>query len=371
MNHMWSSASLAPVSGAGFGYWRQRLRIAMVIIGASVLLMTLLNAGYWLRMGIHVGAGFLLPQVYFAGAGALVWLSSGVFDPWLARRVSAFGWRLLLGELVVMGGLAVLTWLVFGLLFPGLLGRPVTTPGLYRISYTTAVVFALVYGWLLFARASVGSQSTAQQLQTDTDRLAASLSRAELAMLQAQIEPHFLFNTLALIKTQYRVDPAQARRVMATLIAFLESAAPALQQDQWTLGQELALVRLYLDILRHRFGTRLTYAVEAPAASLAARLPALVMATLVENAVRHGLAPKAGDGNITIRVQDWSAALHIEISDNGVGLRQHGGSGQGLATVRARLASAFGSHASLLVEANPTGGVRAVVCVPAGASHAA
>ena len=340
-----------------------RARIGFTILAASLFLLAQGNLGFWLAGGgaqdVEVRA--VLGLMHDAGAGILVWFAGTRFDPWLERRLPAFGPRLLLGELGLLAAVLALTALVYGVLFPLLMGRLPQLPGTYKVAYKVAAVTMLLYGWLVFARGNQRAQSAASGLQADANRLAADLERAELAMLQAQIEPHFLFNTLALVKRQYRVDPASASQVMDTLVAFLESAAPALRRDDWTVGQELDLVQLYLDILSYRFGAELTHRIDMPAACRGLRLPALVLATLVENAVRHGLAPKSAAGHVAITGEITPRGVRIEVADDGVGLRQQSGSGMGLSTVRARLRSAFGEAATLLVQPRQAGGVSAVL----------
>jgi signal transduction histidine kinase len=342
-----------------------RARIGFTILAASLLMLAHSAAAAWLADGSlrQVGPRSMLALCHYASAGALVWLASARFDPWLLPRLPAFGPRLLLGELGLLAAITLLTALVYGALFPLLFGRFPTAAGTYAVAYKTTVVAMLVYGWLLFNRGSQGAQSAALALQTDANRLAAGVERAELAMLQAQVEPHFLFNTLALVKRQYRVDPANAALVLDTLVSFLESAAPALRRDDWTVGQELDLVQLYLDILAHRFGSALTHHIDVAPNCRPLRMPALVLATLVENAVRHGLAPKAGSGHVAITAELAAQGLSIAVVDDGVGLRQQSGSGMGLTTVRARLRAAFGDAANLLVQPRPSGGVSAILTV--------
>jgi LytS/YehU family sensor histidine kinase len=342
-----------------------RARVVLTILFASLLMHLQGTLHVWVTYGSlrETGVRTALAVLYFGAAGALVWQASTRADPWLAHRLDGRARRVLAGVMLLLAGMALLTWLVYCALFPLAMGRAVTGTGLYAIAYKATVVALLAYGWLMFSRRNRGAQHAALGLQADTNRLAAELQRAELAMLQAQIEPHFLFNTLALVKRQYRTDPAQAAQVMDTLVAFLETAAPALRQDGWTLGQELDLVQLYLDILTYRFGAGLKHAIDVPPACRSQPLPALVLATLVENAARHGLAPKAGTGRLSVTAQQRGDSLHIEVADDGVGLRQQSGSGLGLTTVRARLRSAFGDAARLLVEPGHGCGVRAILTI--------
>ena len=345
-----------------------RARIASTILAASVLLLAHGAAAAWVNGGLQqVGVRSLVALLHFVGAGTLVWQAGSRLDPWLEQRVTSFSLRMLLGGLGLLAAIALHTVLVYGAIFPLLMGRLPTAGGTYMVAYKATAVALLVYSWLVFSRNSHGAQGAALGLQADASLLSADLERAELAMLQAQIEPHFLFNTLALVKRQYRLDPASASQVMDTLVAFLESAAPALRRNDWTVGQELELVQRYLDILSYRFGAELTHRIDVPAACRSRVLPALVLATLVENAVRHGLAPKSGAGCVAILGALTPHGFSIEVADDGVGLRRQSGSGTGLSTVRARLRAAFGDAATLLVQPRQQGGVSAVLRV-AGAA---
>ncbi len=303
--------------------------------------------------------------------GLLVWACVAWLNPLLARRYpQRLAPRMVFGLLVATGGVLLIIIAVYGYLFPAVLGRPVYPGGLFDISYRALMAVVFVYGWLLLSAYASAQAARTLQLQLETDTLATDLDRSELAMLEAQIEPHFLFNTLAHIKRLYRVGDAAADHVLESLIDYLERALPALRDTAWTVGDELALVELYLDLIAQRFGERFSFSIQVSEQARGFTLPALTIATLVENAVRHGLGPKAGNGRIEIAVDSTSGALAISVSDNGVGLRQSSGNGLGLATVRARLKSCFGSRAGLLVAPGTQAGVQSSITIAAGAAHA-
>ena len=278
--------------------------------------------------------------------------------------------RMAFGLLILFAGMVLVTVVVYLQLFPVLLGRPVHPAGMYEVFSRVTAVALLVVGWLLAQRFNQTGRELASSLRWETDALVTDLDRAELAMLETQIEPHFLFNTLAHIKRMYRKDMAGADHVLGTLIGYLDRALPALRSADWSIADELELITLYLELQVQRFGERLRFQIiVAPACGMAA-LPALTIATLVENAVRHGLGPKAGNGMVRIDVAADGNNVLIAVRDDGVGLRQSSGHGIGLATVRARLRSRFGVAAVLRVEPQQEG-VCASILLPGSAARAA
>jgi LytS/YehU family sensor histidine kinase len=188
---------------------------------------------------------------------------------------------------------------------------------------------------------------------------------AHLKLLQAQIEPHFLFNTLANVSSLIDSDPALAKRLLERLNDWLRVALARARSERTTLGDELDMLENYLQILKIRFGERLRWHIEASEAARQAAFPPMLLQPLVENAVRHGIEPKIGGGEIGIRAGIVGAALHIEVSDSGVGLVGNEAGGAGLSNVRARLAALFGDAGRLALENKMGGGVSATLELPA------
>jgi hypothetical protein len=203
----------------------------------------------------------------------------------------------------------------------------------------------------------------ALQAQAASER---QLSSLRMQALRSQIEPHFLFNTLATVKRLGNTEPRQCERLLTDLHTFVrlsQAAQPA--EGGWTLGQELELVRSYLGVIERRMDGRLSVHVEVDAALRAAELPALALATLVENAVKHGITPSTRAGSITIEARRDGADLVVAVADTGVGFGSgSGGSGIGLANTRSRLATRYGSRASLSLGANQPSGVVATLRLP-------
>ncbi len=143
---------------------------------------------------------------------------------------------------------------------------------------------------------------------------------AHLKLLQAQIEPHFLFNTLANVSSLIDSDPVLAKKLLERLNDWLRVALARARSDSATLGDELDMLENYLRILKIRFGERLRWNIEVPEDARLYSFPPMLLQPLVENAVRHGIEPKLGGGEIVIRVYIDNALMRIEVSDSGVGL---------------------------------------------------
>jgi sensor histidine kinase YesM len=187
---------------------------------------------------------------------------------------------------------------------------------------------------------------------------------ANLKLLQAQIEPHFLFNTLANVSSLIDSDPALAKKLLERLNDWLRVALVRARSHSATLGDELEMLDNYLQIMKIRFGDRLRWTIDVPENLRLLPFPPMLLQPLVENAVRHGIEPKIGGGEIGISSRFENSSFHIEVSDTGVGLLNEEGSGSGLANVRARLNVLFGTSGRLILQDKVGGGVCAVLELP-------
>jgi sensor histidine kinase YesM len=188
-------------------------------------------------------------------------------------------------------------------------------------------------------------------------RLGAGVAEARLKLLQAQIEPHFLFNTLANLHSLIGSDPARAQKMLEHLNDYLRATLDAARRDSGTLGEEFALLRGYLEVQKIRMGTRLSYSFSIPKELESFKIPPMLLQPLVENAIKHGLEPKVEGGRLDVSVLGKDDCVEIRISDSGLGIGNGTtkGSGVGLANVRERLAAAYGGAASLEVADAPAG----------------
>lgn len=205
--------------------------------------------------------------------------------------------------------------------------------------------------------------------ESRSTQLAAQLTQSQLSVLRAQLHPHFFFNTLNAIAELVHRDPDAAGRIVGRLGAFLRYSLEMSERQAVPLGEEIAALQAYLDIVRLRFGDRVTVETRIELAALAAPVPPLLVQPLVENALKHGLEPKEGAGRLEITASVRDRMLHLEVRDDGVGLAavRRPGAGIGLRNTRDRLQQMYGAAATLTVQARPTGGVVATVILPAGA----
>jgi signal transduction histidine kinase len=196
------------------------------------------------------------------------------------------------------------------------------------------------------------------------------LAEMRVQALKAQIEPHFIFNTLAHLKALIREDAKAAEAMADDLADFLRASTEALSVTRVTLAQEATLVTSYLDLMKRRMGGRLAGEVIIQSDTGGALLPPWMLLTLVENAVKHGIEPKTGAGHIEVKaaleVTDGLPRLRLTVRDDGVGFgaAQTGGSGVGLANVRERLQSLYGNAATLVLSNNSPQGVVAMIVMP-------
>jgi len=187
---------------------------------------------------------------------------------------------------------------------------------------------------------------------------------ANLKLLQAQIEPHFLFNTLSNILSLLDTDLGKGQAMLMDLTRYLRTSLSKTRGRTTTLGQEMEMLQVYLDIFKIRMEDRLHYRIEVPKSIKGLPFPPLLIQPLVENAIKHGIEPKVEGGTITIRARKNGGVLRLEIADTGAGLPEDGTTGFGLSNVRERLKSLYGDSGRLILEENRPSGLKAIIEVP-------
>jgi len=265
----------------------------------------------------------------------------------------------------------------------GSAGAGPNTTGRLMIALAT---FALAGGFALprWWREREGLAALAQERELARAEAARREAELRLSVLAAQVEPHFLFNTLAGVRSAIATDPQRASEMIDRLTDYLRAAIPRLRSDgsaEATLGSQLEIVRAYLGLMRARM-PRLDFAIDVPAELSPLSFPPLMLISLAENAIKHGVEPKVGPARIEVvarRLDD--GRLQVTVADNGAGFgsgfgsgtggRSGTGSGLGLANIRERLAQMFGERAALELRARAEGGVAASLTLPAASPPAA
>jgi hypothetical protein len=231
---------------------------------------------------------------------------------------------------------------------------------------------ALAVMWVMryVVRSRVRADARADQAEAVAEReaLERKVVEARLQALQAQVEPHFLFNTLAAVEHLIETDPPRAGEMQRHLIAFLRGAMPQMRGQTSRLGDEIELCRNYLAIMKIRMEDRLNYTIDMPAELTAAPFPILMLQSVVENAIKHGLEPKAEGGSLLISARGAAGRLRVIVADSGLGFGNGNGNtagtGIGLNNIRERLQALFGDRAALVISANAPTGAQVTIEVP-------
>ena len=244
-----------------------------------------------------------------------------------------------------------------------------------RHAVVALMVFSFMYAALVALIANLRNREYAAlalhlEAEARQSELSRQLAESQLKLLQLQIEPHFLFNTLGSAQQLAEKGAPEAARLIAELIRFLRAASPALRDDATTLKEEASMIEAYLAIMRTRFGSRLKFRIDVPPALEDVTMPPGMLITLVENAIKHGVEPalEGGTVHVVARRRDLAdgGAIEVTVSDTGAGLGSGvPGQGIGLANVRTRLALLYGDRATLELEENPPRGFIARLRFPA------
>jgi len=336
--------------------WK-RLRFTL---GTSVLF------GLFLSLTNETPTLIVVGRTVLVGMGTL--LAFGLFEQWPRRlpRWLARSALQLIGVALSVPPTALLAYLLTTGGHPNFSHDEKRIMG-YAMLTVTGLLFApwIAVGAMLKQRDAF-ARDQALAFELERSQLERNALDARLRLLQAQVEPHFLFNTLANVQALVDAGSPQASRVLASLIAYLRAAVPRMHDPATTLGQELQLVRAYLELMQMRMPDRLQFALKVDPGTDQLLCPPMTLLTLVENAVRHGIDPSEEGGRIDVEATRRNDVCHVRVSDTGVGLKSTSrGLGTGLSTLRERLQLTFGRDAQLrLLEVEPHG-VRAELDFPA------
>ena len=204
--------------------------------------------------------------------------------------------------------------------------------------------------------------------RADVESLERRLLEAQMAALQAQIEPHFLFNTLASVEHLIETDPPRASAMQRSLIQYLRAVIPQVRENtsNTNLGREVAIVKEYLTLLKMRMEERLEFSISIPEGLNSATFPTMMLQTLVENSIKHGLEPKAEGGQVSITAEVANNKLRVCVSDNGLGFGAvpSNGTGLGLQNIRERLALFYQGNCQFIITPNHPSGVAVTIEIP-------
>jgi signal transduction histidine kinase len=337
-----------------------------------------------LLKGLTIRRVLVVTGISAAAVGAVVWLFFNTYSDLLVSALCVGYTSMVLFTIAgnirqsrvpreVMQVLAIIAGSFIGTIAAGLLkGRDVRNMFTERLA-GVSITMGLGIGFgcvvvAMFILREKHARDQAHLLLADAERhqLEKNVLEARLQLMQAQVEPHFLFNTLANVQHLVETDPPEASRVLDSLIHYLRAALPQMRESATNLGRELDMARAFLEINRVRMGSRLDFRIEVPDTLKDRAFPPMMLISLVENAVKHGVDPCCESGSITIRAMETGGKLRVSVEDTGEGIRPKKGGGVGLANIRERLKALYGASARLVIEERQPRGVVASIEVPAG-----
>jgi signal transduction histidine kinase len=341
-------------------FGRRLARLALCNTAIGVCIQALCAIFDYRSMMAHFWTNVLIYQLFTQCIGTTAGIVLPVAATLLAPLRAAIRWPVYVGVLVAVGTIAPVfaTWAVLAL---HLLGRARFWE-VYPDVGRTSVLVTVMVGIATYAMEKMREQvqTTTLQLRTqqlERERALKLAAEAQLGSLQSRLQPHFLFNTINSILALLREDPARAEEMLERLARLLRFALDSQQAPAVALRDELRLVRDYLEIERMRFGARLEYEIDAAAELELVEVPAYSLQTLVENSMKHAIAPRRQGGRIRVRVAREGDGIVAEVFDDGPGFtREALAAGHGLDMLERRLAALHGARASLEIVKYPGGG---------------
>ncbi len=355
----------------GWNLWPRWLRAAMVIIGNLLIAIFLTSIGY--------GGSFAVNLLFSQCVGLSILSAVEITLSRLGQRHDRL--QPLATPLAIVAGSLLGTALGYqlsSLLFDVTPGNQLNASGGTDV-YWQIVLIGLLFGTIATAYFTLQqrlheARGALQQQRLRTAEVQREEAQMQLRLLRAQVEPHFLFNSLAHVDSLLAEDPSQGRALLGELINYLRASLRHSRQSHCTLGEELDLLQSYLALMCQRMGGRLAVAIYVDEALRTQPMPPMLLQPLVENAIIHGLEPCPRGGRLLILGRHeggdgapGSGEILLEVSDNGIGLNpssQTSGSGNGLENLRARLRGYYNGGAALELEENRGGGLTARLSLP-------
>jgi len=317
---------------------------------------------------IGFGAGFTVNLVFSQAIG-LSMCTLVLLGHLMVKGPSIVGHAILLA-ITLPGGAAVGSYigsLIMGIPLSVIVGD---RQSLFMQNLLIGMLFGTMIAYFFFSRERISQTDTRlRQEQVDRLNLEKKTLETHLRLLQAQIEPHFLFNTLSNVLSLLDFDPPKGKAMLEDLTQYLRSSLSRTREQTTTLGQEMDLVTAYLKIQQVRMGDRLRYTIRISDALLNRALPPMLVQPLVENAIQHGLEPSIEGGDIAIRAEETSDGCRIVVADTGSGMLETSTAGVGLTNIRERLEALFHGNARLLLEENQPAGLKATLEIPHDNPH--
>ena len=328
----------------------------------TVLLIAAINTGIAGILWIEDPRPFWHPLISAQCFGFAIAYCVNVASPWekswpVARLIGAVAVGTLIGIALVI--------LVKG--YP--LEHILTQQKTFALTMMMGFVNGLFVGLFFLIKFREARAATAlHKAEAERHLLSKQAAESELKLMQAQIEPHFLFNTLASVQYLVETDPPRAATMLGHLLAYLRTALPQLRLTGTTLGKEIELAEAYLNIFRMRMGERLAFTIDVPEALRTHPFPPMLLMTVVENAIEHGLEPRAEGGSVALAARRTGDALVLTVTDSGGGLvpgaPSRPGHGVGVANLRDRLAAMYGERGRFGLEDVAPHGTRATIEIP-------
>jgi len=291
------------------------------------------------------------------------------YGTWLRRQTGAV--RVLHYSAIPIVGVFAGYWLAFTLLdLPEAKQNVFSAQSAITILLLSLLISAILVSIFLARERQARAEAAFQGERARVEAAEHQFHLAQLKLLEAQIEPHFLYNTLANVISLVDADPSAAKRMVERLIDYLRHAAQASGSADATVGRQVELLQAYLDLMALRTDARLSYRVDVAPDIAALPLPPMLLQPLVENAIKHGLEPKIAGGEVRIGARREDSTLILSVADNGLGFRTtraDSNSGLGLANLRGRLESLYGARARLTIE-DTQPGTRVTLALPIGST---
>jgi len=331
----------------------------------TIAVLLAINTGVAAILSIEDARPFWHPLITAHSFGLSIAFAVNAMAPW--NRTHPV-WRL-----AAAVGIGTCVGLFFLILIKGYIIREpdyalaMVVMHLRQFAWTTMIAFTNgLFVSLFYLLKFREARTRAEMLEAEADRslLSRQAIEAELKLMQAQVEPHFLFNTLASVQFLTETDPPKANMMLGHLLAYLRAALPQLRSNSSTLGQETDLAQAYLSIMQMRMGSRLDFIIDVPVELRRHAFPPMLLMSLVENAIKHGLEPQAAGGTVKLEAGRRNGNLRVAVIDDGRGLADKIGNGVGLTNLRGRLRALYADRARFTLEEMPPHGARATVEIP-------